>query len=91
MQVALSLGLGTAMTIETPLMFIDKAATWALAQQLGGDALTALIIGAQPHLLPGRAQRAPPLGLRLRRAVRPACSGAAAMSAGAMQALDGQG
>ena len=42
-QVALSLGLGTAMTIETPLMFTDKAATWALAQQLGGDALTALI------------------------------------------------
>lgn len=31
------------MTIETPLMFTDKAATWALAQQLGGDALTALI------------------------------------------------
>lgn len=42
-QVTLSLGLATAMTIETPLMFIDKAATWALAQQLGGDALTALI------------------------------------------------
>ena len=43
-QVALSLGLGRAMTIETPLMFIDKAATWALAAQLGGDALTALIV-----------------------------------------------
>lgn len=42
-QVALSLGLGTAMTIETPLMFVDKAATWALAQKLGGDALTALV------------------------------------------------
>jgi 7-cyano-7-deazaguanine synthase len=44
MQVALSLGLETAMTVETPLMFIDKAATWATAQQLGGEALTALIV-----------------------------------------------
>lgn len=42
-QVALSLGLGTPMTIETPLMFIDKAATWALAEELGGEALTKLI------------------------------------------------
>lgn len=44
MQVALSLGLETAMRVETPLMFIDKAATWALAQQLGGEALTALVV-----------------------------------------------
>ena len=44
MQGALSLGLDAPMTIETPLMFIDKAATWALAQRLGGDALTALVI-----------------------------------------------
>ena len=41
-QVALSLGLATPMTIETPLMFIDKAATWALAERLGGAALVAL-------------------------------------------------
>ena len=44
LQVALSLGLGQPMTLETPLMFIDKAATWALAEQLGGTALNALII-----------------------------------------------
>ena len=44
MQVALSLGLDAPMTLETPLMFIDKAATWALAQALGGNALTALIV-----------------------------------------------
>ena len=44
MQVALSLGLATPMTLETPLMFIDKAATWALTEQLGGDALTQLIV-----------------------------------------------
>jgi 7-cyano-7-deazaguanine synthase len=44
MQVALSLGLATPMTIETPLMFIDKADTWALSQQLGGAALNELIV-----------------------------------------------
>jgi len=44
MQVALSLGLSAPMTIETPLMFIDKAVTWALARQLGGDALVDLIV-----------------------------------------------
>jgi 7-cyano-7-deazaguanine synthase len=43
MQVALSLGLDTPMTLETPLMFLTKAATWALAEQLGGPALVALI------------------------------------------------
>jgi len=42
--VALSLGLDRAMTVETPLMFIDKAATWALAEQLGGPPLTSLIV-----------------------------------------------
>jgi 7-cyano-7-deazaguanine synthase len=43
MQRALSLGLDAAMAIETPLMFIDKAATWSLAHSLGGDALVRLI------------------------------------------------
>ena len=33
---AISLGMGTDFTIETPLMWIDKAATWALADKLGG-------------------------------------------------------
>ena len=44
MQLALSLGMATPMTIETPLMWLSKAETWALAQQLGGDAFTALIV-----------------------------------------------
>ncbi|MFX8274182.1 7-cyano-7-deazaguanine synthase, partial [Acinetobacter baumannii] len=44
MQVALSLGLDTPMTLETPLMFIDKAATWHLAERLGGAALVDLIV-----------------------------------------------
>ena len=41
---ALSLGLDKPMIIETPLMFIDKAATWELASSLGGQKLIDLII-----------------------------------------------
>ena len=44
MQLALSLGMDKRFLIETPLMWIDKADTWALAQSLGGEALVALII-----------------------------------------------
>jgi 7-cyano-7-deazaguanine synthase len=44
LQVALSLGLDTPMTLETPLMFITKAETWALTAGLGGAALNELII-----------------------------------------------
>lgn len=43
MQVSLSLGLDCPMVIETPLMWIDKAATWNMARQLGGDTLVNLI------------------------------------------------
>ncbi len=43
MQQALSLGLDTPLSIATPLMFLDKAQTWALAHQLGGAVLVALI------------------------------------------------
>jgi 7-cyano-7-deazaguanine synthase len=43
MQVALSLGMDARFTLETPLMWIDKAATWALAQELGGDGLVELV------------------------------------------------
>ncbi len=48
LQVALALGMATPMTIETPLMWLDKAQTWALAQQLGGAALVDLTV-AQTH------------------------------------------
>lgn len=41
---AISLGLDRNMTIETPLMYVDKAGTWAMAQDLGGKALVDLII-----------------------------------------------
>jgi len=41
---AISLGMDTDFTLETPLMWIDKAATWALAEQLGGTPLVDLIV-----------------------------------------------
>ena len=43
LQSALRLGMNTQQTIETPLMWLDKAATWQLADQLGGAALIDLI------------------------------------------------
>jgi len=44
MQAALTLGLDRRIAVETPLMWIDKAATWSLARELGGDALIELIV-----------------------------------------------
>jgi 7-cyano-7-deazaguanine synthase len=41
---AISLGLDAPFQIETPLMWIDKAATWSLAAELGGPPLLDLII-----------------------------------------------
>ena len=41
---ALSLGLDRPVVIETPLMALTKADTWALAHELGGQALVDLII-----------------------------------------------
>jgi 7-cyano-7-deazaguanine synthase len=43
LQVAMSLGLDAPMVIETPLMWLDKAATWQLARELGGTALVEVI------------------------------------------------
>ena len=42
MQVALNLGMETRTVIHTPLMWLDKAQTWALAEELGGEALVAI-------------------------------------------------
>jgi 7-cyano-7-deazaguanine synthase len=44
MQLALSLGMDKRFLIETPLMWIDKADTWRMAETLGGRALVDLII-----------------------------------------------
>ena len=43
LQVALNLGMETRLVLETPLMWIDKAETWALADRLGGPDLVELI------------------------------------------------
>ena len=40
----LSKGMDREIVIETPLMWIDKAETWALGEQLGGPSLTQLIV-----------------------------------------------
>ena len=43
LQAAINLGMDTRLVLETPLMWIDKAATWRLAESLGGAALVELI------------------------------------------------
>lgn len=44
LQVAINLGMEARLVLQTPLMWIDKAATWKLAQQLGGRAFVDLIV-----------------------------------------------
>ena len=44
LQVSLSLALDRPMTIDTPLMWRNKAQTWALTEELGGDRLIDLIV-----------------------------------------------
>ena len=44
MQVALTLGLDKRLTLHTPLMWIDKALTFALAEELGGKPFLDLVI-----------------------------------------------
>jgi len=44
MQLALGLGMDRRFVVHTPLMWIDKAAIFALAEELGGDALVHLVI-----------------------------------------------
>jgi 7-cyano-7-deazaguanine synthase len=43
LQSTLNLGMASQFAIETPLMWIDKAATWTLAQNLGGPPLVDVI------------------------------------------------
>ncbi len=44
MQLALTLGMDRRLTIHTPLMWLDKAATFALAQEIGGDRFVKLLV-----------------------------------------------
>lgn len=44
LQAALNLGMESRFVLETPLMWLDKAETWSLAETLGGGALVSLIV-----------------------------------------------
>jgi 7-cyano-7-deazaguanine synthase len=44
LQVALNLGMDRRFVLHTPLMWIDKAETWRLAEELGGRPLVDLIV-----------------------------------------------
>ena len=44
LQVALNLGMDRRFVLETPLMWLDKAATWRLAESLGGPPLVDAIL-----------------------------------------------
>ena len=44
LQVALNLGMERRFVLHTPLMWRDKAATWALAERLGGAALVEAVL-----------------------------------------------
>ena len=60
MQVALSLGMDRRFVVHTPLMWIDKAGTFALAKQIGGQPLLDLVIeGTHSCYLGDRSQRHP--------------------------------
>src|SRR5260370_20910844 len=57
LQSALNLGMDTHFELHTPLMWLDKAATWRLADELGGAGVVGLI-----------PENPPPPYLRARRA-----------------------
>lgn len=44
MQVALNLGMNSRFILHTPLMWLDKGQTWALAHSIGGNDLVNLIL-----------------------------------------------
>jgi 7-cyano-7-deazaguanine synthase len=44
LQVALNLGMDRRFVLETPLMWLDKAATWRLAENLGGASLVEALL-----------------------------------------------
>ena len=85
MQLALNLGMQRRFVLETPLMWRDKAATWALAFELGGRSSGGGHSRTHPYLLSGRPHQSSRLGFRLRN-----LPGLPAARPG-MGALDGSG
>ncbi len=67
LNMAINLGMDRPFELHTPLMFIDKADTWQLAHDLGGDGLHRPDPRAVAHLLSRHARRKARLGLWLRR------------------------
>jgi 7-cyano-7-deazaguanine synthase len=44
LQVTLNLGMDRRFVLDTPLMWLDKAQTWTLAENLGGGALVDMVV-----------------------------------------------
>jgi len=57
MQLALNLGMARDFVLHTPLMWIDKAATWKLAHDLGGEAFAELIVHGTHTCYQGERQK----------------------------------
>ena len=66
LQVALNLGMATRFVIETPLMWVDKAATWRLARDLGGETLVDIVREETHTCYEGDRSHRHEWGLRLR-------------------------
>lgn len=62
LQVAINLGMESRLVLETPLMWIDKAQTWSLADQLGGPQLVELIRAETLTCYKGDTQTSNPWG-----------------------------
>ena len=72
MQLALNLGMDARFVLETPLMWLDKAATWRLAESSGGDRSRRPHPGGDPQLLSRRARAQARRGAMAAVRVRPA-------------------
>jgi 7-cyano-7-deazaguanine synthase len=60
LQAAINLGMEARFVLHTPLMWIDKTATWALAERLGGARLIDIIVEHTHSCYEGdRARRHP--------------------------------
>ena len=70
LEQAIRLGTEIPFAIETPLMWLTKAETWALAERAWRRGPGRSHHRGDPYLLSGRARRAPRLGLWLRRLPR---------------------
>src|SRR5262249_39128533 len=71
LQATLNLGLESRLVIDTPLMGLDKAATWHLAEALGGALLVDLIREETHSCYHGDREHSPEWGFGCGRC--PAC------------------